>query len=135
VRQSVKWLVAAALCLGAIPALAQVSYSGGTYTKPPLGIEQYIKQSPTTGSTMAFAPGVQQMQIGGASTIGALTIDLTVLPYDGQIDCFYTKPIVTALTLTAAGTQTLNDAVTAATATTRYCYIYSNSNTSWDRIQ
>lgn len=138
-RQSVKWLVAAALCLGAIPALAQVgtivSFVGSTYLKPPYAIEIFTKASPVSG-TMVFGKHQQEMQIGGTSTISALTITLNPNPDDGQVNCFYTKPIVTALTLSTPPTgQTLNDAVTATTATTRYCYLYSASNLTWDRIQ
>lgn len=94
----------------------------------------YSKASPTSG-TQTFAAGQSQMQIGGSSTITALTIALTAAPVDGQVNCFYSKPAITTLTLSASSPQTLNDAVTSASATTRYCYLYSLSNTTWDRIQ
>ncbi len=137
-RQSVRfaaWAAAAAILGYAVAAFAQVSFVGSPYIPLPNGAEAYLKQSPVTGSTMAFTKGVSEMQVGGSSTIGALTIDLNTSPYDGQMNCFYTKPIVTALTLVAASGQTLNDAVTATAATTRYCYLFSNSNQSWDRVQ
>lgn len=128
---------AAGLALASGAAIAAtISYTGGPYVKPPLGIEAYSKQSPTSG-TLTFQRGQSEMQIGGSSTISTLTIVLTPPPYayDGQLNCFYTKPIVTTLTLSATSPQTVNDAVTATTAITRYCYIYSASNQQWDRIQ
>lgn len=94
----------------------------------------YSKASPTSG-TQTFASGQSVMQIGGGTTISTLTIALTAAPVDGQVNCFYSKPAITTLTLSATSPQTLNDAVTAASATTRYCYLYSASNTSWDRTQ
>ena len=149
-----KWLFGAALGLLAGAALAQVP---GLFIAAPVGSEQinvlnggpqittillsqardavgFSKQSPTSG-TVSFSSYQSQMQIGGGTTISTLTIDLTLLPFNGQVNCFYTKPAITTLTLTAAAGQTLNDAVTSASATTRYCYLYSASNTSWDRIQ
>lgn len=97
----------------------------------------YSIQSPSTGFSLSFGSGQSVMQIGGASTLAAGTITLTAAPVDGQVNCFYTKPIVTALTLqVASGSgQTLNDAVTATTATTRYCYLYSLTGTVWNRTQ
>jgi hypothetical protein len=96
----------------------------------------YSKQSPASGSTLTFAYGQSVMQIGGASTLATLTIKLAAAPVDGQVNCFYTKPAVTALTLSLSTvSQTLNDAVTATSATSRYCYLYSLGTTTWDRVQ
>jgi hypothetical protein len=154
-----KWLAAFAavglICAGA--AFAQ-SFPGLFITSP-IGTEQinvvnggpsiasvfirqvrdaagYTTSTPSTGFTNAFAAGQSQMQIGGASTLATGTITLTALPVDGQMNCFYTKPAITALTL-QVGTagQTLNDAVTAAAATTRYCYLYTLATTTWNRFQ
>lgn len=94
----------------------------------------YSKQSPTSG-TVTFGTGQSQAQIGGGTTISTLTIALTAAPVDGMLNCFYTKPVVTTLTMSATSPQTLNDALTSTSATTRYCYLYSASNTTWDRIQ
>lgn len=136
------------LALAQVPGLYIVSPNGSeqvnvlnagpqiatVYLKQARDAAGYSKQSPTSG-TLTFAAGGSQMQIGGSSTITALTINLTQAPVDGQINCFYTKPAITTLTLAAASGQTLNDAVTSTSATTRTCYLYSLSNLSWDRIQ
>ena len=111
-----------------------VSYVGSPYIPLATGVAGYQKASPTSG-TMTFQKGQSEMVIAGGTTITALTIALNPAPYDGQKNCFYTKPAVTTLTLSAtlpAGV-TLNDAVAAASATTHYCYLYSASNNTWDR--
>jgi hypothetical protein len=95
----------------------------------------YNKQSPSTGFSIAFGYGQSIMQIGGSATLASGTVTLASAPVDGQINCFYTKPAITALTVQVASGYTLNDAVTSASATTRYCYLYSASNTTWDRVQ
>lgn len=150
----------AALVMSSVAALAQAPGTPTTAIASPTGLEQvevsnpgpyiailqgrqlrdaagYTKQTPATAFTLAFAAGQSQMQIGGAATLATGTITLTAAPVDGQQNCFYTKPVVTALTLQvfAGSGQTLNDAVTATAATTRYCYIYSAGNSSWDRLQ
>jgi hypothetical protein len=126
--------LATLLSAAAAWAAGTITFQGSTYLIPPLAVQNYTKQSPTSG-TLVFNRHQQIMQIGGGTTITALTIDLRISPDDGQINCFYTKPAITTLTLTAASGQTLNDAITSASATTQYCYLYSASNTSWDRVQ
>lgn len=118
------------------PAVAaEVTYTGTTYRLPtPSGVQAYLKTAPSSG-TVTFVGNVQDVIITTGTTISALTIALNANPYDGQVNCFYSKPAITTLTLSKASTQTLNDAVTAATATTRYCYQFSSSNQSWDRSQ
>ena len=95
----------------------------------------YSVQSPSTGFTLSFGAGQSLMQIGGSSTLATGTINLTASPVDGQKNCFYTKPAVTSLTLSASSGQTLNDAVTSTSATTQYCYLYSLASTTWNRVQ
>lgn len=149
-----KWLAGLVLAGIAGVAVAQIP---GLFIASPAGTEQinvlnsgpqiasvflrqvrdaagYSKASPTSG-TQTFAYGQSQMQIGGGTTISTLTIAFTAAPADGQINCFYSKPAITTLTLSATSGQTINDGVTSASATTRYCYLYSVSNTTWDRIQ
>ncbi len=96
----------------------------------------FSTQAPSTGFSLAFTQYQSQMIISSASTLAAGTITLSPTPYNGQINCFYTKPIVTALTLAAGtGGATINDGVTATAALTRYCYIYSATGTVWNRAQ
>lgn len=129
------FLAGAAFIAGTAVA-ATVTYTGSPYVKAPIGIEGYSKQSPTSG-TLTFGRGQSEMQIGGSSTISTLTITLAppAYAYDGQMNCFYSKPAITTLTLQATSPQTLNDAVTSTSATTRYCYLFSASNNTWDRQQ
>ena len=97
----------------------------------------YTKSTPATGFTASFASGKSLLDIVNPATDATGTINLAAKPVDGQQNCFYTKNIVTTLTLQvpAGSTATLNDAVTATAALTRYCYLYSASNTTWDRSQ
>jgi hypothetical protein len=72
---------------------------------------------------------------GNASAIANLYLYLPSAPLDGAQNCYLSIGGVTAMTLYAGLTaQTLNNAITAMTANTRYCYLYSVSNTAWDRI-
>lgn len=155
-----KWLLAPLLA-GAIMASAYV-YSQpagvpGLYLTSPTGSEQinvlglgpqietinvrqvrdsvgYLKSAATSG-TVTFGANTSQIQLSDATTISTLTIALTAAPADGQVNCWYNKSAISTLTMTATSPQTLNDVLTSTSATTRYCYLYSLSNTTWDRIQ
>ena len=54
-------------------------------------------------------------------------------PGDGQMACLFSTQTQTALTLSANTGQTINNAITAMTALTSYCYVYSATNAAWDR--
>ena len=94
-------------------------------------------KSPTTignGFNYQFGTNVTYAQLGNSGAISSGYIYLAAAPFDGARNCFYSIGGVTALTLYAGlTTQTLNNAVTAMTAATNYCYLYSQSNTTWDR--
>lgn len=84
----------------------------------------------TNGGVVTYA----QFGNSGAAATGYVYLDNA--PLDGALDCFFSIGGVTALTMYAGTTsQTLNNGITAMTAATQYCYIYSNSNTTWDRIR
>ena len=121
-------------------AIAQiVSYKGSPYIPLATGTEAYqiVPSASISGTSVTFGRGQSEMVITGASTITTATINLAppLFSYDGAKNCFYTKPAISTLTLQATSPQTLNDAVTSTSATTRYCYIYSASNNSWNRLQ
>jgi hypothetical protein len=111
---------------------------GNVYT-PWAGVTNvygYYK-SPTTianGFNYQYGTNVSYAQLGNASAVSSGYIYLAAAPFDGARNCFFSIGGVTALTLYAGTTsQTLDNAVTAMTAATSYCYIYSLSNTTWDR--
>ncbi len=90
---------------------------------------QKVTGSPTS---VTFAYGQSMMQIPNNTTT---TINLAATPVDGQENCFYTKAAISSLTLQATQTIAPGEAITAAAATTRYCYLYSLANTTWTRTQ
>lgn len=94
-------------------------------------------KSPTSianGFNYQFGTNVTYAQLGNASAISSGYIYLAAAPLDGARNCFFSIGGVTALTLYAGTTsQTLNNAATAMVANTGICYLYSQSNTTWDR--
>ena len=98
----------------------------------------YQKASPLTGATltMGTANSVYQsvLALTPAGTIATLTVNLPPSPVDGHRALIFTTQTITTLTLAAAGT-TLNNAVTTLSALGNVEYIYSASNTTWDRCQ
>lgn len=155
-----KWLAVGALGLVALAgvALAQNPGVGGINITAPTGNEQinaentgpqitwmylhqirnangYVKSTPSTGATITLLNTQSQLTILGGVTLTTLAVVLPASPADGQWVNIYTKPAITTLTITAPGGATLNDAVTSMSATTDVGYIYSASNTSWDRTQ
>lgn len=94
----------------------------------------YSSQAPSTGFSLAFTQNQSLMVVSSASTLATGTITLSPNPYDGQQNCFYTRPIVTALTLAAgAGSATINNGVTATAALSKTCYLYALAANVWER--
>ena len=94
----------------------------------------YVISAATSG-TVTFGSGQSQLVLTAGTTISSLAIALTAAPSDGQMNCFYNKSAITTLTMSATSPQTLNDALTSTSATTRYCYTYSLAATAWNRLQ
>lgn len=97
----------------------------------------YYKNGTGTASiTLNTGANISFVQFANASAIANLYLYLPTAPLDGAQDCYFSIGGVTAMTLYAGvTTDTLNNAITAMTANTRYCYLYSKSNVSWDRLQ
>lgn len=66
------------------------------------------------------------------SAITYLYLQTAPAPNDGARECAFSVPGVTTLYWTANTGQTINNAVTAITAATGACYVYSASNATWD---
>jgi hypothetical protein len=95
----------------------------------------YQKVVPLTGFSIQIASGSSVLQLTPAGTIAAGTVLFPLVPVDGQRLQIFSTAVVTALTLTPAAGQTINGGVTTIGANGNVEYIYSASNTSWDRIQ
>lgn len=93
-------------------------YKAGTGTQ---------NQTYTWGANVTFA------QFANASAINTLYLYTPTAPFDGARACIFSIGGFTNITMYASGTQTLNNAVTTLAANTGLCYLYSASNTAWDR--
>lgn len=95
----------------------------------------YYKSIPTTGFTFTF--GNQQIwaAFAPAGTLNAGYVTFAATPSDGARECVFSTQILTNLILAANTGQTLNNAVTTLAANATVCYLYSASNTTWDRDQ
>lgn len=85
--------------------------------------------------TYTFANNQTFAMFSNASAATYLYVNFAPGPSDGARECIYSKGGVTTAYLAANTSQTLNDAVTALTAATQYCYVYGASNATWDRSQ
>lgn len=113
------------------PSAASIYSPWGNVTN----VYGYYKNGTVTNNQLVqIGPNTSFVQFANASAMGNLYLYLPTAPQDGARDCFFSIGGVTAMTLYAGvTTATLNNAITAMTALTQYCYLYSASNTAWDR--
>ena len=94
-------------------------------------------KSPTTiasGFNYQFGTNVTYAQLNNAASITGGYVYLAAAPFDGARNCIFSIGGVGGVVVYAGTTsQTINNAITAMTASTSYCYLYSQSNTTWDR--
>jgi hypothetical protein len=96
----------------------------------------YKNGTGTQNQTLQTAANLAYVTWANASAISYLYLYLPTAPLDGAKNCYFSIGGVTAMTLYAGlTTATLNNAITAMTANTQYCYLYSTNNTAWDRVQ
>ncbi len=95
----------------------------------------YYKSVPSTGFTFTFGNTQTRALFRPSTTLSTGTITLPPNPSDGDTPCFWSKNIVTTLTLSANTGQSINDAVTTLGAAGHACYTYSSSNLTWDRAE
>ena len=96
----------------------------------------YKNGTGTQNQTYSTGANLSYVTWANASAIAYLYLYLPTAPLDGAKNCYFSIGAVTAMTLYAGlTTQTLNNAITAMSANTQYCYLYSASNTSFDRVQ
>ena len=93
----------------------------------------YKKYSPLTAFSYTFSNSQSDIVLTHSTTIAQGTITFAAAPSDGARECIYAQNTVTTLNLAANTGETLNNAVTTIAAAARVCYIYSLSNTTWDR--
>jgi len=96
----------------------------------------------TSGFTYSFGSNVTYaaFDASGTSTYGYFT--LATAPSDGSLNCIFSTAAVTFTYVCSASTgkgncttTSVNDGITTLAANGRACYLYSASNTAWDRVQ
>jgi hypothetical protein len=96
----------------------------------------YKNGTGTQNQTYSTGANLSYVTWANASAISYLYLYLPTAPLDGAKNCYFSIGAVTAMTMYAGlTTQTLNNAITAMSANTQYCFLYSVSNTAWDRVQ
>tara|TARA_R110000868_G_scaffold411755_1_gene708950 strand:- start:46628 stop:48238 length:1611 start_codon:yes stop_codon:yes gene_type:complete len=93
----------------------------------------YAISTPSNGATLVLGPTARWEKLT-TGTLATLTITLPQYAYDGQVKTIQTQGELTALTLNAAGGNTVFDAVTTMAAGTSVSYMYNASGTQWLRI-
>lgn len=94
----------------------------------------YKAGTATANQNLTIPANATFVQFANASAMANLYLYLPAAPFDGARECLFSIGGVTAMTMYAGlTTQTLNNAVTSLTANTGVCYLYSVSNTAWDR--
>jgi hypothetical protein len=94
----------------------------------------YVKLVPTTGQTYTPSSNISVIQATPAGSLSAWTVKTPASPVDGQRLRIFSTAAVSTFALTASGTQTVDGGVTSLSANVGVEYIYSASNTTWDRI-
>lgn len=98
---------------------------------PPTGT--YTKTAAVTGFSYTFGNNQTDMLFEPAGTLDAGTVTLGATPLDGSTECVFSTAAITSLTVSPNAGQTIHNAVTALSANTRVCYLYSLGNATWDR--
>lgn len=68
-----------------------------------------------------------------ATTMPWVYFTFSTAPSDGQRQCFFSTGTGTAVVFGETTGQTVANKITALTANTRYCYIWSRANATWYR--
>ncbi len=86
--------------------------------------------APATAASVAYAPGTSHLVLAPIATIATLTITLPA-GVDGKRVSFCSTQIVTALTLTPAGSDTLFSDTTALAVNTPVNYVFRATGAKW----
>ena len=102
---------------------------------PVNGNLSYTKAVPSTGFSLTFGNFQKDMALNPSGTLAAGYVTMAPAPVDGTRACIFSTQIITALYVSANTGQSINNAATSLAANVRICYLYSKSNTTWDRSQ
>ncbi len=117
--------------------------AGNQYTTPPAVTNQfgYYKNAVLTGFNYTFTQNVTRVAFNPAGTLAAGYVTMPAAPPDGALACVFTTQTITAFyvaantgqSITSAGGFSSGVTSTALSANTGACWLYSASNTTWDR--
>jgi hypothetical protein len=93
----------------------------------------YYKSTPASLFTFTFGNSQSYAAFQNASALAYGYVTFAPAPSDGSRECLFSIGGVTTLYLSANTSQTLDNAITTMAANTGYCYLFSLSNTTWDR--
>ncbi len=88
---------------------------------------------PLTADTYTVAAGVDNVVFKPAGTIAALTVVYPTTPANGTTLAIMSTQIVTALTNTGGGSDTVSGALSALAVNTPFKMIYRTADTTWYR--
>ncbi len=88
-----------------------------------------------TGASVTVPATGGYYSLDAAGTLAARTYVLPTSPENGTVFHLFSSVIVTALTLTPGGTNTINDTVTAMTANGSIEFAYNAATGIWYRLQ
>lgn len=108
--------------------------TGNSIAKKGQADQSHSYQTPSTGATITIANTSRTLVIDPAGTLAALTVQMPAAPIDGQLVEFSTSQILTALTVSPNGGQTMGNGLpTSATAGQGFGFIYRLALTKWFR--
>lgn len=90
--------------------------------------------APLTGTSFSIPDDCETYVCVPAGTIAAHTVVMPPNPIDRQRLTLAFRQVVTALTMTPSGTQTINGALTAAAANGFATWQYNQADNTWYRI-
>lgn len=90
--------------------------------------------TPLTGTSQAVPADAELVLVNPAGTIAAFSMSMPAASYDGQRITMAFDAVITTLTMTAAGSDTLKGALTAAAAKGFATWRYRLADTSWYRV-
>lgn len=113
------------------------------YATPPEITNQYgyYKSAPGPGFAYTVGANVTRVAFNPAGTIASGYVTLPANPSDGTLACVFTTQTITAFYVAANTGQSITNAggfssgvtSTALSANSGTCWLYSLSNTTWDR--
>jgi hypothetical protein len=108
--------------------------NGNAIAKKGQADQSYSYQTPLTGATIVVANTSRTLVIDPAGTLAALTVQLPAAPIDGQLVEFSTSQVLTSLTVSPNGGQTMGNGLpTSAAAGQGFGFIYRLALTKWFR--